>query len=166
VDLISALARAPEGQSPPEQAAWQSDADSFVRALAQPTVAPVPVPRACSGPQPSAVEEAIDRSLRVSAENLNRMLDLAGETLVESHRLRPSNRRCCASSGCSARRRCRSKRWKRLCPTPSMNAPGRLWPMRATNCFIAASNCPTNSTCWKPRTIAAAIWRTGSTIRR
>jgi two-component system sensor histidine kinase and response regulator WspE len=35
------------------------------------------------------VEEAIDRSLRVSAENLNRMLDLAGETLVESHRLRP-----------------------------------------------------------------------------
>jgi two-component system sensor histidine kinase and response regulator WspE len=89
VDLISALARAPEGQSPPEQAAWQSDADSFVRALAQPTVAPVPVPAPVPAQQPSAVEEAIDRSLRVSAENLNRMLDLAGETLVESHRLRP-----------------------------------------------------------------------------
>lgn len=91
VDLISALARAPEGQSPPEQAEWQSDADGFVRALAQPPVAavaaepaPLPVPA-----QPTAVEDAIDRSLRVSADNLNRMLDLAGETLVESHRLRP-----------------------------------------------------------------------------
>jgi two-component system sensor histidine kinase and response regulator WspE len=96
VDLISSLARAPEGQSPPEQAAWQADADSFAKSLAQPPVqAPVavvvePVPVAAPmAPPPAAMEEAIDRSLRVSADNLNRMLDLAGETLVESHRLRP-----------------------------------------------------------------------------
>jgi two-component system, chemotaxis family, sensor histidine kinase and response regulator WspE len=90
VDLISALANAPEGQSTPEQAAWQADADGFVRALAQPLVPSLVEPAALPAPaQPTAVEEAIDRSLRVSAENLNRMLDLAGETLVESHRLRP-----------------------------------------------------------------------------
>lgn len=91
VDLISALAGAPEGQSLPEQAAWQADADGFVRALAQPPLASVAqaAPVSTTVQQPAMVEEAGDRSLRVSAENLNRMLDLAGETLVESHRLRP-----------------------------------------------------------------------------
>lgn len=91
VDLISALARAPDGQSPPEQAAWQADADSFARQLAQApvaVVAPEPAPVALPA-QPVMAEEVIDRSLRVSADNLNRMLDLASETLVESNRLRP-----------------------------------------------------------------------------
>jgi two-component system sensor histidine kinase and response regulator WspE len=88
IDLIHALARAPEGQSPPEQAAWAADAEAYARDLMRPVTAS-PTPPPVAAPAPAPVEEAGERSLRVSAGHLNRMLDLAGETLVESHRLRP-----------------------------------------------------------------------------
>ena len=38
---------------------------------------------------PAAVRDSADRMLRVTAENLNRLLGLAGESLVESRRLKP-----------------------------------------------------------------------------
>ncbi|WP_343609688.1 hybrid sensor histidine kinase/response regulator [Novosphingobium sp.] len=90
VDLLSALARAPDEESAPEQAAWQADADRFATGLADHIAhAPVAAPPVAAPIAVPVAEDPHDRSLRVSAENLNRMLDLAGETLVETHQLRP-----------------------------------------------------------------------------
>ena len=58
-----------------------------------PAPAPVAVKPASSPTTPAAPsEEEADRVLRVTAENLNRLLGLAGESLVESRRLEPFNR--------------------------------------------------------------------------
>jgi two-component system, chemotaxis family, sensor histidine kinase and response regulator WspE len=106
IDLIQALACAPEGQSPSEEAAWAADAERFAGDLARGPVAggvparrdapeihpetrPEPHPETRPEPAPLLAQDGGDASLRVSADTLNRMLDLAGETLVESHRLRP-----------------------------------------------------------------------------
>jgi two-component system sensor histidine kinase and response regulator WspE len=142
VDLLSALARAPDEESAPEQAAWQADADSFAAGLAAhianvPVVAP-PLP-APAAPAPVA-EDPHDRSLRVSAENLNRMLDLAGKRWSRRINCAPSSNPCCASSACSARRRCRSTRWRRRCRSTSwMIAPAPRWASCATSFPPAAS---------------------------
>ncbi len=88
VDLLSALSRAPDQESEAERAAWQSDADRFAAELNAPVDAGTVI-AAPAVPVPTPTEDPLDRSLRVSAENLNRMLDLAGETLVETHQLRP-----------------------------------------------------------------------------
>src|SRR5207253_1142608 len=57
--------------------------------------APVPattaeaIPEAAAGIAPRSRPESTDRVLRLTAENLNRLLGLAGESLVESRWLRP-----------------------------------------------------------------------------
>ena len=115
VDLLTTIANSPELESGSQDAAWQEAADRLATALGEsftpverrrstiplpaavetpiaPAVEPVPEP-AIEAPAEAAVgkpePEATDRALRVSAENLNRLLDLAGESLVESRRLRP-----------------------------------------------------------------------------
>lgn len=145
VDLLSALARAPDEESAPEQAAWQADADSFAAGLAAHLAQePVAAPRPAAPAAQHATEDPHDRSLRVSAENLNRMLDLAGERWSRRISCAPSSRACCASNACSARQRCRSIRWKPRCRPISMIALAPRW-----------ANCATS---FPP---AASIWATG-----
>lgn len=95
VDLLSALAGQGEGENFDEDI-WQADAERFAAALTAAPVASEPEP----APPPvivAAVPEKLlpekpgegDRALRVSAENLNRLLDMAGESLVETRRLAP-----------------------------------------------------------------------------
>lgn len=103
VDFLDRLARSPDLENDSQAAVWQADADRFVAELAQPPAAQDEADPPLSAPAPSkpappapvgAAEppgegEANGRALRVSAENLNRLLDLAGESLVESRRLKP-----------------------------------------------------------------------------
>lgn len=112
VDLLLTFARSPELESGSRDETWQAEADQFVLELNQPVSesgetpappsrtepAPPPEPTAIAAAGPMAVpvaEETVsapgpaDRALRVSAENLNRLLDLAGESLVESRWLQP-----------------------------------------------------------------------------
>jgi len=99
VDLLTAIAKSSELESGSQDAAWQADADRLSAALSgsgsldeQPQArAPLPIePQAAIAADAAKAEpEARDRALRVSAENLNRLLDLAGESLVESRRLGP-----------------------------------------------------------------------------
>ena len=105
VDLLKAIAHSPDLESGSQDAVWQADADRLAAALVQSSagadepqpIAAQPIAPQPIAPQPAVAEEpavkpeadALDRSLRVSAENLNRLLDLAGESLVESRRLRP-----------------------------------------------------------------------------
>lgn len=96
VDLLSALAGQGEGENGFDEDIWQGDAERFAAALSS---APVPCEAAAMPPLPpvpAATEKTAlekpgeaDRALRVSAENLNRLLDMAGESLVETRRLAP-----------------------------------------------------------------------------
>ena len=121
VDLIGRVADAPEpsaGQPDP----FADDAERYVRKLScaintpaaasAPEPAPVPIfsppVAAASTAEPPGVtitaaaapcasgqvgqSETSGRAMRVSADNLNRLLDLAGESLVESRRLKPLGR--------------------------------------------------------------------------
>lgn len=109
VDLLTTQAQSPDLENDSHDAVWQADADGFVAALAQPLGQqndakrdaeprpPVVVPSVPSSPPSASTEgpgeaEVKGRALRVSAENLNRLLDLAGESLVESRRLKPLGR--------------------------------------------------------------------------
>lgn len=114
VDLLTRIARTPEG----EGARWTTtdapEIDAFLAALESvddsaesPGVAapshraalPAPVPPASAAPVPSRPQPAQeapsvaevdeDRVLRVTAQHLNRLIGLAGESLVESRRLKP-----------------------------------------------------------------------------
>jgi two-component system sensor histidine kinase and response regulator WspE len=95
VDLIASIAKSPDLESGRQDREWQADADAFASALAE--VPPLEEAASLPAPvrvQPRVVEpaeeaDATDRALRVSAETLNRLLDLAGESLVESRWLRP-----------------------------------------------------------------------------
>jgi two-component system sensor histidine kinase and response regulator WspE len=95
VDLIASIAKSPDLESGRQDREWQADADAFASALAE--VPPSDEAASLPAPvrvQPRVVEpaeeaDATDRALRVSAETLNRLLDLAGESLVESRWLRP-----------------------------------------------------------------------------
>jgi two-component system, chemotaxis family, sensor histidine kinase and response regulator WspE len=100
VDLLIAIANSPDLESGSRDEEWQAEADRIATALGQAAAVrgdEAPPPIAPSPPPPVAVEDAAerlepepaDRALRVSAENLNRLLDLAGESLVESRWLRP-----------------------------------------------------------------------------
>jgi two-component system sensor histidine kinase and response regulator WspE len=98
VDLLVAIAQSPDLESGKRDEAWQVDADRLAAVLQQSVTLRDDeiLPAVCSPPPPSVEEpggkpelEVADRALRVSAENLNRMLDLAGESLVESRWLRP-----------------------------------------------------------------------------
>ena len=110
VDLIGRIAEAPEGATG-EPDPLAKEAAAYVGVLGRvidepaaaqtrdPAVAPAAAPvlesepaidSAAPGPagQPGA-SGASGRAMRVSADNLNRLLDLAGESLVESRRLKP-----------------------------------------------------------------------------
>lgn len=110
VDLLGLIARTPDAESGASAQDWQAEADRFVAELnAQgpasepeppptpsppPPPLPLPLPTPSPSPSPPAAEkpsrpETADRALRVSADNLDRLLELAGESLVESRRLRP-----------------------------------------------------------------------------
>ncbi|MDT3380532.1 hybrid sensor histidine kinase/response regulator [Labrys neptuniae] len=98
VDLLLSFARSPDLESGSRDEAWQAEADQFVLELNQPphagpqTPEPAPVSEPAPMPVPAtddAASASTDRALRVSAENLNRLLDLAGESLVESRWLGP-----------------------------------------------------------------------------
>jgi two-component system sensor histidine kinase and response regulator WspE len=107
VDLLGMLAKAPNLDSGIPDQDWQAEADRFVAELnAQapgndpvelPSPAPLqqtPTPPPPPSPPSAATQmasrpEPVDRALRVSADNLDRLLELAGESLVESRRLRP-----------------------------------------------------------------------------
>lgn len=96
VDLLVGFAKSPDLESGAQDAQWQTEADSFCLELAQGKAATHVAPLAVQPPTPAIVAkqagadpEAAERALRVSAENLNRLLDLAGESLVESRWLRP-----------------------------------------------------------------------------
>lgn len=100
VDLMKAIAAADdEGVD-----AWQARAEAFVDALedslrapspaapvAEPTPsAPVPALAVVQEkPVPTRAADPADRALRVSVDSLNQLLDLSGEALVESRRLKP-----------------------------------------------------------------------------
>lgn len=88
------VASEPPPQSPPPVAPVSSAppvpviaAPVAVIAAAVPAPAVVPVLRAAA--ETAKAERADSRALRVTAENLNRLLGLAGESLVESRWLRP-----------------------------------------------------------------------------
>lgn len=87
VDLLKAIALEEDAGG-----IWQVRAEAFVTELegglerapvAQPVRAPEPPPA------PVRMAEAADRALRVSVDSLNQLLDLSGEALVESRRLKP-----------------------------------------------------------------------------
>lgn len=106
VDLLSALAAADGGEAGFDAAIWQAEAERFAAGLAMaaadvrtvpapdapPAVLPVPVAPPTEPARPGGALVPGDRALRVSAENLNRLLDMAGESLVESRRLAPLER--------------------------------------------------------------------------
>jgi two-component system sensor histidine kinase and response regulator WspE len=103
VDLLGMIAKGPnlEGGAPAQD--WQAEADGFVAELnaqgptsepMEPPATPPSRPTPSPSPPPPASEktsrpETADRALRVSADNLDRLLELAGESLLESRRLRP-----------------------------------------------------------------------------
>lgn len=100
VDLIVAIGNAPDqpagGRDPMEE-----EADSYVALLSAALEAsedtptgPLPSERAAEVPveplaEPVLDQAAKDRAMRVGSDILNRLLDLAGESLVESRRLKP-----------------------------------------------------------------------------
>lgn len=113
VDWLAQISNLKESQVDSWTAAHEADLAEYVASLAetQPTrAAPAPPQPSVSPPQPppeavapvteSAPVEKVsgedaassDRVLRVTAEKLNRLLGLAGESLVESRRLDPLNR--------------------------------------------------------------------------
>jgi len=118
VDLISKIALTPETALARWENEAKGEIDSFLSALAlllkapgeipspasvppatvetKPVAAasppPAPLPtngESASPPATASAPNETDRVLRVTAEHLNRLLGLAGESLVESHRLNP-----------------------------------------------------------------------------
>src|SRR5438477_3471683 len=59
------------------------------KAAPMPATTAEAIPEAAAGIAPRSRPESTDRVLRLTAENLNRLLGLAGESLVESRWLRP-----------------------------------------------------------------------------
>jgi len=109
VDLLTQVSRVPEAEYPRWTADNQSNVEklaSAISAIVQTGGAPQPIGPAAAAPAQSALETAAgpaaasdappveptaaaDRVLRVTAENLNRLMGLAGETLVASRWLEP-----------------------------------------------------------------------------
>jgi two-component system sensor histidine kinase and response regulator WspE len=107
VDLLVKIAQTPEEEVARWENAQKGEIDSFVAGVAgllegrKPAAMPAPAPAAIretktsetkTEPVPTAAAAALaqkdaDRVLRVTADNLNRLLGLAGESLVESRHL-------------------------------------------------------------------------------
>jgi two-component system, chemotaxis family, sensor histidine kinase and response regulator WspE len=103
VDLMMAITRTPDLEPGQPTGRRKDDVDAFVANLARvlageddgapTTTAPAtPVASEPAEPQPAAASidrGSSDRVLRVTVDNLNRLLGLAGESLVDSRWLRP-----------------------------------------------------------------------------
>ncbi len=107
VDLLVRIAKTPEAEVARWDAEGKPEIDAFLAALAgvleagpaeppgEAPAGPVSEDAGSPGPAvppeeaPSAAGDAIERVLRVTPENLNRLLGLAGESLVESRWLAP-----------------------------------------------------------------------------
>jgi len=95
VDLLTTISKSPDLESGSQDHTWQIEAERLAGALDQSALAgegpqpSVPLPPVIEGVVDKPEPDASDRALRVSAENLNRLLDLAGESLVESRWLQP-----------------------------------------------------------------------------
>jgi two-component system sensor histidine kinase and response regulator WspE len=102
VDLLTRIANTPENELAQWSGAKQAEIGDFLATLTAALQAPVavaasvdvavPLPAVVAAPPPQATAEerdGIERVLRVTADNLNRLLGLAGESLVESRWLKP-----------------------------------------------------------------------------
>src|SRR5437762_10517506 len=109
VDLLARIAKTPEAEVGQWEGEKPAEVNTFLAALAAvleggengDSAGDAPAPASLlseppstqqSEPQPAGaadVRESSDRVLRVTAENLNRLLGLAGESLVESRWLKP-----------------------------------------------------------------------------
>jgi two-component system sensor histidine kinase and response regulator WspE len=104
VDLMMAITRTPDLEPGQPAGSRKHDVDAFVENLArvlagqdndEPSTAPAsPVMSEPAEPRPAAAAASVerassDRVLRVTVDNLNRLLGLAGESLVDSRWLRP-----------------------------------------------------------------------------
>lgn len=112
VDLLDRIAHTPEAEMPkwageraPEIDGYlanvaalmdvHAQAEKFALAGTTPSPGSAPAKHAvASGDEPPApgaalTKDDLDRSLRITADSLNRLLALAGESQVEAHRLRP-----------------------------------------------------------------------------
>jgi two-component system sensor histidine kinase and response regulator WspE len=81
-------ATAPEAAMPATAVPATAVAETAVPAAAA-TAAPAVALQPAGASQAAPTGEAVDRGLRVTADHLNRLLGLAGESLVESRRLKP-----------------------------------------------------------------------------
>ncbi len=99
VDWLARISKLAEADVPAWAESNAAALDAFVHTLEHPG-APAPArvvpaaktPAAEPAPVSVAAAETVDRVLRVTPEKLNRLLGLAGESLVESRRLEPFNR--------------------------------------------------------------------------
>ena len=94
VDLLSAISRLPEAQIATAADQFKDEIADFLAATATIThraenVAPAEVAVVETPPTPEPAAESGDRVLRVTAENLNRVLGLAGEARVGSRWIKP-----------------------------------------------------------------------------
>lgn len=105
VDLLTRIAQTPEADAAQWAGAKKPAIDAFLAALAsapdesprgaapapdeEEKTAPVPSPAPAASTAAAGGRETSDRVLRVTAENLNRLLGLASESLVESRWLKP-----------------------------------------------------------------------------
>ncbi|WDZ94619.1 hybrid sensor histidine kinase/response regulator [Herbaspirillum sp. WKF16] len=78
------------GEAPPWPAAASAPpATAPVLPAAAPVLQPEPEPEPAQPSAPAGLPQAASRAVRVSAESLDRLLSLSGESLVESRRLKP-----------------------------------------------------------------------------
>ena len=85
VDLLSRIANVPEADIAAWDAQHRSEIKAFVQSLSMPASAAAPHPAIEAPPeQPAKLTSTSSRALRVTAENLNRLLGLAGESVVAS----------------------------------------------------------------------------------
>ena len=98
LDLLVLIANTPEAEatkwseaSPPEVASFQQDLAAALAVDADAAVVEPPAPAAPAAVAATAAPavDPKDRTLRVAAQNLNRLLGLSGESLVESRWLTP-----------------------------------------------------------------------------
>lgn len=100
VDMLNRIAQTPEAETTRWDKEQKGEIDAFLSALADSfecseeaigpeRVAPQAVPGAVPNAPAAGSREDMDRVLRVTADNLNRLLGLAGESLVESRWLKP-----------------------------------------------------------------------------
>ncbi len=99
VDLLLQIAKPSRQETPQWEAQFTQGIGNFLAAVARITapIAPLEPPAAArnevapaetkSPPAPARKKDGTERVMRVSAENLNRLLGLAGESLVESRSL-------------------------------------------------------------------------------